>query len=61
MYFLQLCELTEISTVNSLLRVELHPVLQLLCDVLVLPLSQVSDDDSRVEGACVGPHPKLLN
>lgn len=41
--------------------VELHPLLQLPGDVLILPLSQVGDDDSRVEGACVSPHPQLLD
>lgn len=35
-------------------------MLQPLGDVLVLPLSQVGDDDPRVEGACLGPHPQLL-
>lgn len=44
-----------------ILCVKLHPVLQLLRDVLVPPLSQVGDDDPRVEGACVGPHPQLLD
>lgn len=30
-------------------------------DVLVLPLGQVGDDDPGVEGACVGPHPQLID
>lgn len=47
--------------VQILLCVESHPVLQLSGDVLVLPLSDVGDDDTRVEGACVGPHPQFLN
>lgn len=41
--------------------VELHPLFQLPGDVLVLPLSQVGDDDSGVEGACGSPHPQLLD
>lgn len=48
------------TLMSSLLRVQLHPVLQTLRDVLVLPLGQVGDDDSRVEGACVGSHTQLL-
>lgn len=46
---------------SNLLCVELHPLLQLPGDILVLPLSQVGDNDSRVEGACVSPHPQLLD
>lgn len=48
-------------SVNNVLFVKFHPVLQLPCDVLIPPLSQVGDDDPRVEGTCVGPHPQLLN
>lgn len=51
----------QILTVQILLRVELHPVLQLLRDVLVPPLSQVCHNDSWVEGACVGSHAQLLD
>lgn len=46
---------------SSILCVKFHPVLQLLSDVLIPPLSQVGDDDSRVEGACVDSHPELLD
>lgn len=46
---------------SNILCVELHPVLQLLGDVLVPPLSQVGDNDAGVEGARVGPHPQLLD
>lgn len=46
---------------NNVLGVELHPVLQLLGDVLTFPLSQVGDDDPRVEAARVGSHPQLLD
>lgn len=49
------------SSGSRLLRVELHPVLQLLRDVLVPPLSQVCHNDSWVEGACVGSHAQLLD
>lgn len=49
------------SIMINLHCVELHPLLQLPGDVLVLPLSQVGDDDSRVEGARVSPHPQLLD
>lgn len=42
--------------VSDVLCVQLHPVLQLLGDVLVPPLRQVGDDDPGVEGACVSPH-----
>lgn len=46
---------------SHLLDVELHPVLQLLCDILVLPLGQVCHDDSWVEGARVGLHAQRLD
>lgn len=46
---------------RNLLRVQLHPVLQLLSDVLVLPLGQIGDDDSRVKATRVGSHPQLFN
>lgn len=46
---------------SNLLDVKLHPVFQLLGDVLVLPLGQVGDDDSWVEGTRVGPHAELLD
>lgn len=46
-------------TVQILLCVKLHPVLQLLGDVLVPPLSEVGEDDARIKGACVSPHPQL--
>lgn len=46
---------------GDLLHVKLHPVLQLLRDVLLLPLSQVCHNDSWVEGACVGFHGQLLD
>lgn len=36
-------------------------MLKLLSDVLVLPLGQVGDDDTRVKATCVGSHPQLLN
>lgn len=49
------------SDVSDLLHVELHPVLQLLRDVLVFPLSQVGHNDSGVEGARVGSHAQLLD
>lgn len=49
------------TSVSNILCVQLHPVLQLAGDILVLPLSQVGDDDSGVEGACVGSHPQLLD
>lgn len=46
---------------NHLLYIELHPVLQLLRDILVLPLCQVCHNDSWVEGARVGSHAQLLD
>lgn len=49
------------NSMSNVLCVQFHPVLQLLGDVLVPPLSQVGDDDPRVKGACVGPHPQLLD
>lgn len=49
------------SLSGYLLGVALHPVLQLLGDVLVPPLRQVCNNDTWVEGTRVGPHPKLLN
>lgn len=49
------------SSGGHILHVELHPVLQLLRDVLVLPLSQVRHNDSGVEGARVGFHAQLLD
>lgn len=49
------------TKVSNVLCVKFHPVLQLPSDVLIPPLSQVGDDDSRVEGACVGSHPQLLD
>lgn len=52
-------KMTNSNNNSNILCVELHPVLQLLGDVLVPPLCQVCDDDSRVEGACVGSHPQL--
>lgn len=36
-------------------------MLKLPSDVLVLPLSQVGDDDTGVKATCVGSHPQLLN
>lgn len=50
-----------VSSGSRLLCVELHPVLQLLRDVLVLPLGQVCHDDSWVEGARVGFHAQRLD
>lgn len=46
---------------RNILRVQLHPVLQLLSDVLVLPLGQIGDDDTRVKATRVGSHPQLFN
>lgn len=46
---------------RNILCVQLHPVLQLLSDVLVLPLSQIGNDDTRVKATRVGSHPQLLN
>lgn len=48
-------------TVRNIPCVQLHPVLQLLSDVLVLPLGQVGDDDTGVKATRVGSHPQLLN
>ena len=49
------------NSVSNVLFVQFHPVLQLLGDVLVPPLSQVGNDDPGVKGACVGSHPQLLD
>lgn len=50
-----------LTRTRNILRVQLHPVLQLLSDVLVLPLGQIGDDDSRVKATRVGSHPQLFN
>lgn len=49
------------QAIRNILCVQLHPVLQLLSDVLVLPLGQVGDDDTGVKATRVGSHPQLLN
>lgn len=36
-------------------------MLELLSDILVLPLGQVGDDDTGVKATRVGFHPQLLN
>lgn len=60
-FFLCLKSIHYCASLSHLLCVELHPVLQLLGDVLVLPFSQVGNEDPGIERASVGSHPQLLD
>lgn len=60
-FFICLKSIHYCACLSHLLCVELHPVLQLLGDVLVLPFSQVGNEDPGIERASGGSHPQLLN
>lgn len=60
-FFICLKSTHHFTCLSHLPCIELHPVLQLPGDVLVLPFSQVGDEDPGVEGTSVGSHPQLLN